>query len=968
MEKIKHYIKKVPSSPRIKPNHLPNKDLIYQSNYFSNQNSQNNENNQYNQKTYKETFKENNNINQKSTSHLNYKVNLREKEKRINYQINNYSSMNNIKYIDLNNQIKAVNQNKVKKDIIRDNYNNSIYKDNNYAISRNLYDENNLIIKEKEYKTELNNESNQNNKKSLSIKNVKKNNFFGNNVKTDRNLYQNYKSNYINIWRSKYQSNDNYFSDRNNTLQSINSNNINTTTTQNISAIIPNDVNKISESNYLSKTCKVNDKRKNIYNVKHIKNKEIPNIKESISLENISNKLEQKIFNKSSSNFHSFYYQKPKIENKNIKVLGNMTSKHNSKIINMKNALINNNSKKRNISNILKMKNIDRNNQNQDFIMYNSVNDINKRENNIDNNKNNNQSLYNQKNKENSFLINIKKNVKNNTKLRNNLYLETGKINHITPYKVYSRMPNMNNQCINRNINNLQNIIFNDNKNIFIQNNFINTKFNNTYNKNEENSQNIHLKNFSYDLTNNKHQKDKSIKNLKNNTFIKRNILLSNDKIKTYSIKDILLDNKKRENEAEELKGNPHKDNNNTINEIHNETEETLVDDSIIVNDSEVYGTFTIKNLADEVKNKDDKNKNINERQRNKITKNTNNKNYIETITINYNDINKNANKQLKIEDMLKEKNKLIKKEDNNLFYFKSYYYQTLGGKTYGVKKTNQDMPAIFININGIKGFNIFGVLDGHGENGHLVSQFLSEYLVKQIASSEEIVKIKNLDKIYQIMKKSNYELLINVFLNSDKILGKQNIDVTFSGTTCVLVIQLGRNLICANVGDSRAILIYDKSNYNNLNNTAIFELSHDLKPDIPEEKKRILLMGGEVHQMTDMNGIKGGPQRVWVKNKNFPGLAMSRSLGDYKGKQCGIIPLPEFIEYELNDKSKYMVICSDGVWEFLSNKNVMEIGNKYYLKNDIIGFTQKLVQMSEEMWEKTEVIVDDITAVVIFF
>ena len=119
---------------------------------------------------------------------------------------------------------------------------------------------------------------------------------------------------------------------------------------------------------------------------------------------------------------------------------------------------------------------------------------------------------------------------------------------------------------------------------------------------------------------------------------------------------------------------------------------------------------------------------------------------------------------------------------------------------------------------------------------------------------------------------------------------------------------------------------------------------------------------------MTDMNGIKGGPQRVWVKNKNFPGLAMSRSLGDYKGKQCGIIPLPEFIEYELNDKSKYMVICSDGVWEFLSNKNVMEIGNKYYLKNDIIGFTQKLVQMSEEMWEKTEVIVDDITAVVIFF
>ena len=126
--------------------------------------------------------------------------------------------------------------------------------------------------------------------------------------------------------------------------------------------------------------------------------------------------------------------------------------------------------------------------------------------------------------------------------------------------------------------------------------------------------------------------------------------------------------------------------------------------------------------------------------------------------------------------------------------------------------------------------------------------------------------------------------------------------------------------------------------------------------------------MGGIVEQIIDSSGNRWGPYRVWCKNRNYPGLSMSRSLGDFKGKKCGIIPFPEIIEYNLDEKSKYMVICSDGVWKFLSNKNVMEIGNQYYLKKDIIGFTEKLINTSEEWWEKKDIMVDDITAVVVFF
>jgi serine/threonine protein phosphatase PrpC len=39
-----------------------------------------------------------------------------------------------------------------------------------------------------------------------------------------------------------------------------------------------------------------------------------------------------------------------------------------------------------------------------------------------------------------------------------------------------------------------------------------------------------------------------------------------------------------------------------------------------------------------------------------------------------------------------------------------------------------------------------------------------------------------------------------------------------------------------------------------------------------------------------------------------------------------GVIPDPEIIEYEVTPDDIYMVIASDGVWEFLSNDKVAEI------------------------------------------
>ena len=57
----------------------------------------------------------------------------------------------------------------------------------------------------------------------------------------------------------------------------------------------------------------------------------------------------------------------------------------------------------------------------------------------------------------------------------------------------------------------------------------------------------------------------------------------------------------------------------------------------------------------------------------------------------------------------------------------------------------------------------------------------------------------------------------------------------------------------------------------------------------------------------------------------------MSRSIGDLKGKTVGVIAEPGILEYDLKETTKIIVIASDGVWEFLKNEDIVEIGKNFY-------------------------------------
>ena len=302
---------------------------------------------------------------------------------------------------------------------------------------------------------------------------------------------------------------------------------------------------------------------------------------------------------------------------------------------------------------------------------------------------------------------------------------------------------------------------------------------------------------------------------------------------------------------------------------------------------------------------------------------------------------------------------------------FKCYSQITLAGREAdGKLKTNQDTPLVCISVGGIVGFNMFGVLDGHGPQGHFVSQFCKDYFIRNMKTYTILLRaqkgISNAEAIYFELKNTKFNFIVELFTHVDVQLASQkSFDCILSGTTCNIIFQFNKHLICCSVGDSRGILVYDKGQYMG---PGILALSTDHKPDIPGEMERITMCGGEIDSLKDMYGNRIGPPRVFKLGSDYPGLAMSRSLGDLLGKEVGVSPVPQIIEYDIDFSTKYFVICSDGVWEFSSNEQVRDIGNMYYALNDVAGFCSQILKLAMDLWNQINFVRDDITIVSVFF
>jgi protein phosphatase 1L len=194
----------------------------------------------------------------------------------------------------------------------------------------------------------------------------------------------------------------------------------------------------------------------------------------------------------------------------------------------------------------------------------------------------------------------------------------------------------------------------------------------------------------------------------------------------------------------------------------------------------------------------------------------------------------------------------------------------------YGPKKSKRvTMPLTFC-----------GVFDGHG--GDKASQFCSDWMSSYVRSGASYP----------------YDLgyaMKNAFTAADKDF--VNTGQPDGTTACAVSIVGGRRVVCANAGDSRAIVVRRDG--------SIVRLSRDHKPGIPDETRRISELGGRV--------IYWGRWRVEGL------LAVSRSIGDASLKPY-ITAEPEICEYDIGKDDWFLVISTDGVWDVMDNEEAAHV------------------------------------------
>ena len=372
------------------------------------------------------------------------------------------------------------------------------------------------------------------------------------------------------------------------------------------------------------------------------------------------------------------------------------------------------------------------------------------------------------------------------------------------------------------------------------------------------------------------------------------------------------------------------------------------------------------------------------------LTKNPSEK---EIINLNNNSDNENKNEI---------KNK-ITNSNNKTILFKFACRTKAGKDLTGQTKTNQDNFLSKNKIFNLSNYSVFAIFDGHGINGHHISKFLKEYFQDFFTNPKKLgIKIpqnKNKDNNKTNNKNNNEnnneqsnnenknennkndnknennnnndidieEIIYSKLSNKDffnkickkceeKLKNEKSINSTLSGSTGIFIIHIKDTILCYNIGDSRAIYI-TKSN-------TPHQISEDHKPENLKEK--IIIIGGRIKRI---NNSKVGPLRVWLQNEDLPGLAISRSFGDFIPETIGVFCIGDFFMFNIVDCNiSALVIGSDGLFQFLSNLDICNVCKEFVGKGDCKGCCKMLVEIAVKEWSKESYFCDDITCIVVFF
>jgi len=246
---------------------------------------------------------------------------------------------------------------------------------------------------------------------------------------------------------------------------------------------------------------------------------------------------------------------------------------------------------------------------------------------------------------------------------------------------------------------------------------------------------------------------------------------------------------------------------------------------------------------------------------------------------------------------------------------FKSFsYYED---KNLKYRQSMEDIGILIPDLLTDYKVSLFGIFDGHG--GTDVVKFVKNRL-------PQLIKIY-LNDLFPVEKAFK-----NAFQKVDEEL--KFFDSEYIGTTATLILIKDNKIYCANVGDSKAYIIYDKT---------YKQISCDHKCSNEDERKRIGEIGGKI-----------------IKNRVMGQLILTRTLGDLYVKQFGVINTPDISVYDINESVNYVILASDGVWDVVDLDTIINMGKA---RKNVGEFCEDIVKLSINKGTK-----DNVSCIVISF
>ncbi len=290
-------------------------------------------------------------------------------------------------------------------------------------------------------------------------------------------------------------------------------------------------------------------------------------------------------------------------------------------------------------------------------------------------------------------------------------------------------------------------------------------------------------------------------------------------------------------------------------------------------------------------------------------------------LKLNSNYFDKNDNEHIEQEDI--SKNEKIYYKDKELIKNENIEYISDDElKEYYIKKCNviieyaykedrnflhkinmEDKGKSILNFNNDPYKLLFCLFDGHG--GDEVSTYLQKnfalIMKKYINNKDEEIDYDNLfQEIDEEFKNCKYyqrgSTATIIYITED-------------------IINHKKKLYCINIGDTRCILTHTSGSR---------KLSYDDLVSDENEFNRIINDGG------------------YIKNGRVCGqLMISRAFGDRESKSYGVICTPHVTKIDINEKCKYVIMASDGIWDVLDDLDVYKLSlsaeNSKNLCDDII-------------------------------